>query len=460
MSDPRRSIPSVEALLSSAAFQGLLREIPRVRVASILRGIQNEQRQHALTSSQELSTGAEAYAQAVRARLAEQEQPSLQRLINATGVVLHTNLGRAPLAAEALDGIREAAVGYCSLEYDLEEGARGSRYDHCRQLLVDLTGAEDAIVVNNNAAALVLTLNTIANRREAIVSRGELVEIGGSFRVPEIMERSGARLREVGSTNRTHVADYRAAINVETAAILKVHTSNFRITGFTAEASIDELAGHASAAGLPLLHDLGSGLLFDLEAFGFPPEPRPQESLSAGADLVTMSGDKLLGGPQAGIIVGRRDLIAALRRNPLCRAFRVDKLTLAALEATLILYLQPDRARTRIPVLRMLTADLAALQRRALSLAEQLEQQAIAAEAVESASLVGGGAYPDVELPSAAVLVADAESAVRLEQRLRSGKPPVITRMLHERVALDLRTIDPAEEGKLIRCIVDAASGT
>jgi L-seryl-tRNA(Ser) seleniumtransferase len=453
--DPRRRIPSIESLLSSTAFRNLLHEHPRTRVTAILRQLQSEQRDPLSHSSAELD--APGYAALVRERLGSLETPSLTPLINCTGVVLHTNLGRAPLAVEAIEAVQRVAARYSNLEYDVEAGERGSRYDHCRSLLCELTGAEDAIVVNNNAAALVLVLNTLATGREAIVSRGELVEIGGSFRVPEIMARSGARLREVGSTNRTHAADYRAAIGGDTALLLKVHASNFRITGFTAEVGIAELAEHARAANLPLVHDLGSGLLYDLRPFGFPYEPRPQDSLEQGADLVTLSGDKLLGGPQAGIILGRRDLFAALRRNPLCRALRVDKLTLAALEATLLLYLHPDRARESIPVLRMLTADLPALQQRADCLADQLRERGVLADAVKTVSLVGGGAFPDLELPSAAVLVGAPEAAVELEQRLRAGRPAVIARILQQRVGLDVRTINADEHPELLRRVSDAA---
>lgn len=453
--DPRRRIPSIESLLSSTAFLELLHEHSRPRITTVLRQIQSEQRDPLSQPNPDLDPM--DYAALVRERLGSLETPSLIPVINCTGVVLHTNLGRAPLAAEAIAAVQSVAAGYSNLEYDVDTGERGSRYDHCRSLLIELTGADDAIVVNNNAAALVLVLNTLATGRDAIVSRGELVEIGGSFRVPEIMERSGARLCEIGATNRTHLADYRAAITGDTALLLKVHASNFRITGFTAEVGVAELAPQARAAGLPLVHDLGSGLLYDLRPYGFPHEPHPQDSLEQGADLVTMSGDKLLGGPQAGIILGRRDLIAALRRNPLCRAVRVDKLTLAALEATLLLYLNPDTARERIPVLRMLTADLASLRKRAQSLAEQLNGRDVLAEAVPTASLVGGGAFPELELPSAAVLVGSREVATSLEQRLRASRPAVIARILHQRVALDVRTIDAQEEEELLRLVSDAA---
>jgi L-seryl-tRNA(Ser) seleniumtransferase len=349
------------------------------------------------------------------------------------------------------------ASGYCNLEYDIDTGSRGSRYDHCRALLAELTGFPDALVVNNNAGALVLALNTVAFEREAIVSRGELVEIGGSFRIPEIMERSGARLREVGATNRTHIGDYEAAITPDTAAILKVHRSNFRITGFTSEVDVPDLANLAQKHGLAFLLDLGSGLLIDLEPFGLPREPRPQDARAAGADLVVMSGDKLLGGPQAGIILGNPERIAALRRNPLCRALRVDKLTLAALEATLRLYLEPAGARTGIPVLRMLTIDPSILHARAEELANSLQRKGIRAEAVPSTALVGGGAFPDVRLPSAAVCLGDPADAGALDTRLRAGLPPVIGRFIEDRVAVDLRTVPETDLPELERAIVNAS---
>ncbi|MDF1506397.1 L-seryl-tRNA(Sec) selenium transferase, partial [Roseisolibacter sp. H3M3-2] len=302
-----------------------------------------------------------AAAEALEARL----RPSLRPVLNATGVVLHTNLGRAPLAESALDAVRAVAEGYANLEYDVARGARGSRHDHCVALLRELTGAEDAVVVNNCAAGLVLALAALAHGGEVVVSRGELVEIGGSFRVPDIMATSGARLREVGTTNRTYAEDYARALVPETAALLKVHRSNFAIEGFTAQASVAELAPVAARAGVPLLHDFGSGLLLPLDAHGLSGEPTARDLVDAGATLVIMSGDKLLGGPQAGLVVGRADAVARLRRHPLARALRVDKLTLAALEATLALYRDPAKARREIPALAMLTAPAEALRERA-----------------------------------------------------------------------------------------------
>ena len=456
MNDPRRDIPSVDRLLGSAPFESLLRLASRTRVAAILRQLQQDLRaQLSNDSAKAAKLDAEWFAEQVQTRLAASEEPLLTSVINGTGVVLHTNLGRAPLAAEAIAALNAIASGYSNLEYDLEAGARGSRYDHCRGLLIELTGCEDALVVNNNAGALVLALNTIASGREAIVSRGELVEIGGSFRVPEIMERSGARLREVGSTNRTHLSDYQEALSEKTGAILKVHRSNFQITGFASEVDVGELSVVAHSANLPLLFDLGSGLLYDLSRFGFPSEPRPQEAIAAGADLVTLSGDKLLGGPQAGLILGTRERIAALRRNPLCRALRVDKLTLAALEATLRLYRDPENARIRIPALRMLTASESDLFERARMLASRLSARGIPAEAVQSTGLVGGGAYPDLQLASAAVCVGTPEQASRLERSARLARPAVIGRIVEDRFAIDLRAVQAGDEDVIERVIAN-----
>ena len=326
-------------------------------------------------------------------------------------------------------------------------------------LLCDLTGADDALVVNNNAAALVLALNTMARGRGIAVSRGELVEIGGGFRIPDILERSGDTLVEVGSTNRTRVADFEeACAQGSVAAILKVHRSNFRITGFTEEAPLQELAAVARAHGIPLLHDLGSGLMLDAESLALPEEPRAAESLSNGADVVAVSGDKLLGGPQAGLLLGGSDVIARMRVNPLCRALRVDKVTLAGLEATLQLYRDPDRARAEIPTLRMLSATEQELKARAASLAERLGEADVSSELVEGKGAVGGGTYPGVELPGWALALDPAEGAEAFAARLRMGRPPVVARIADGRVLLDPRTVDAEEEDALVRRITDAWS--
>jgi L-seryl-tRNA(Ser) seleniumtransferase len=363
-------------------------------------------------------------------------------VINATGVVLHTNLGRAPLAAAAVDAILRVARGFSNLEYDLDSGTRGSRYVHCAELLRELTGAEDALVVNNGAAALVLVLNTVAEGRDAIVSRGELVEIGGSFRIPDVMRKSGARLVEVGTTNRTHADDYERAVGADTGAILKVHRSNFALTGFVAEAPVASLAALAAPRGIPVVHDLGSGLLISLAEFGLAGEPTAREALRAGASIVTMSGDKLLGGPQAGIILGARAVLDRVRKNPLTRSYRVDKLTLAALEATLALYRDPARAIREIPVLAQLTESVSALRQRAKRLRAAVGDSRI--EVVDTKASVGGGAFPTAEIPSAGLAIAGRAEAV--EQRLRGNDPPIIGRIAEGRVILDLRTVTPAED--------------
>jgi L-seryl-tRNA(Ser) seleniumtransferase len=461
MSDPRRSIPSVDALLEQQPFTAVLSTYARARVVAALRSVISDVRER-VSSGAEVAgiERPELYAREVGVHLARQDEPSLRAVINATGVVLHTNLGRAPLPAAACEAMARAARGYSNLEFDLEEGGRGSRYDHCVSLLCDLTGADDALVVNNNAAALVLALNTMARGRGVAVSRGELVEIGGGFRIPDILERSGAKLVEVGSTNRTRVADFeQACADGSVAAILKVHRSNFRITGFTEEAQLQELAAVAKAHGIPLLHDLGSGLMLDAESLALPEEPRAAESLANGADVVAVSGDKLLGGPQAGLLLGGSDAIAEMRVNPLCRALRVDKVTLAGLEATLQLYRDPDRARAEIPTLRMLSASEQELKARATSLAERLGEADVPSAVVEGKGAVGGGTYPGVELSGWALALDPPGGADAFAARLRLGTPPVIARIADGRVLLDPRTVDTEEEDALVRRIIDAWAG-
>jgi L-seryl-tRNA(Ser) seleniumtransferase len=368
-------------------------------------------------------------------------RPRLRRALNATGVVLHTNLGRAPLAPAALERLVEVARGYSNLEYDLSGGARGSRQDHCAELLRRLTGAEATLVVNNNAAAVLLALAALAAGREVLVSRGELIEIGDGFRIPDVLTRSGARLVEVGTTNRTRVADYERAIGPETASILRVHQSNFRVVGFTERPDLGQLARLAGRHGLPLVDDLGSGVLVELAD-----EPSARESLAAGADLVCFSGDKLLGGPQAGIVIGRDELVERLRRHPLQRALRADKLTLAALEGTLALYLEPERALAEVPVLRMLREPPEAVHARAERLA-----RAVGGEVEETVSRVGGGALPLAELPSFAVGVEEELAAA-----LRAGDPPVVSIVRDGRTLLDCRTLTDAEADEAAAAVLRA----
>jgi L-seryl-tRNA(Ser) seleniumtransferase len=375
------------------------------------------------------------------AELEAARRPALRRTLNATGVLVHTNLGRAPLADAALERIREVGRGYSNLEYDLTTGTRGSRQDHVAALLRRLTGAEAALVVNNNAAALLLALAALAEGREVVVSRGELIEIGDGFRIPDVLERSGAQLVEVGTTNRTQATDYERAIGPDTALLLRVHQSNFRVVGFTELPTVEELAGVAGRHGLPLVDDLGSGALVEL-----PEEPSARQSLEAGTDLVCFSGDKLLGGPQAGIVVGRAELVEGLRRHPLQRALRADKLTLAALEGTLGLYLEPKRAWRGVPVLRMLVEPIAAVRARAERLAGLVE-----GTVEETVGRVGGGALPLAELPSFACAVEE-----ELAGGLRAGDPPVIGIVRDGRLLLDCRTVSDAEVDE-VAAVVRAA---
>jgi L-seryl-tRNA(Ser) seleniumtransferase len=371
--------------------------------------------------------------------------------------VLHTNLGRAPLADAALRAIAETAAGASNLEYDLERGARGSRYAHCVELLCELTGAEDALVVNNCAAALVLALNTFAEGREALVSRGELIEICGSFRVPDIMAKSGARLREVGTTNRTHLDDYTRAVGAQTGAIVKVHRSNFEVRGFVAEVSLESLTPVAAEARVPLLFDFGSGLMIPLDAYGLAGEPTAADGLRSGASLVVMSGDKLLGGPQAGILIGRADVIAACRKNPLVRALRVDKLTIAALGATLALYRDPARAVREVPALAMLTASADALRARAERLCGELAASGVRAEPVATEATVGGGAFPAARIPSWGVALGGDAAAV--ERRLRRAATPVVARIADDRLLVELRAIPAPMDAALGAAIAEALRG-
>src|SRR4051794_32284400 len=374
----------------------------------------------------------------LRGELRAAREPRLRRVLNATGVIVHTNLGRAPLAEAALEHVAHTAAGYSNLEYDLDAGARGSRQTHVAELLHRLTGADAALVVNNNAAAVLLALAALAEGREVVVSRGELIEIGDGFRIPDVLARSGAKLREVGTTNRTRAADYDAAVGPETAVLLRVHQSNFRVVGFTELPTVEELPHVARSHGLVLVDDLGSGALVDIGD-----EPTARASLSAGADLVCFSGDKLLGGPQSGIVVGRGELVERLRRHPLQRALRADKLTLAALEGTLGVYLDPDRAAREVPVLRMLNEPLEAVRARAERLAA-----AVGGEVEETVGRVGGGALPLAELPSCACAVEESLAA-----RLREGEPPVVGVVRDGRLLLDCRTLTDAEADEVAAAV-------
>ena len=431
-----RDLPSVDELAGNERLAGA----PRALLVPAARSALARARE-------EIQAGSDPgdLVERVELELESARGARLRRTINATGVIVHTNLGRAPLATAALERVSAVAGGYSNLEYDLVEGARGSRQDHVAPILRRLTGAEAALVVNNNAAAVLLALAALAEGREVLVSRGELIEIGDGFRIPDVLARSGARLREVGTTNRTRAADYERAIGPETALLLRVHQSNFRLVGFTELPSVADLAKVARRHELPLVDDLGSGALTPSNSLLLSEEPSVRESLEAGADLVCFSGDKLLGGPQAGIVVGNAELVERLRRHPLQRAVRADKLTLAALEGTLALYLEPERALREIPVLRMALEDVDAVRARAVRLAE-----ATGGVVEETVGRIGGGALPLVELPSFACAVED-----ELAAPLRAGEPPVVGVVRDGRLLLDCRTLSDAEAEE-----VAAAVGT
>ena len=449
MPDARRDLPSVDRLLRDPGVAALLADAPRPVVLGAVR--------ETLEAARRRRAGPpEDWAAEIRERVGVLLRPGLRPVLNATGVVLHTNLGRAPLAPAAVAAVAAAATGYTNLELELSTGTRGSRSDHGRALLRELTGAEDALVVNNAAGALLLALAALAGGREVVISRGELIEIGGSFRIPDILTRSGARLREIGTTNRTHLRDYQQAVGAETAALLTVHRSNFEQRGFVATpepAAIAELAGER---GLPYLYDVGSGLLADLAPWGLTGEPRVADGLAAGAGLVLFSGDKLLGGPQAGCLVGRADLVARCREHPIARAVRADKMTLAALEATLALYRDPAVAVREIPVLRMLTLEPAELAGRARRLAERCPP-ALSPEVVAGQSAVGGGSFPEAALPTSLVaLDAGPLGPDRLALRLRLGEPAVVARTAGGRVLLDPRTIPESSLDAVATAVAEA----
>lgn len=441
-----KRIPKVDKILEWPGVRELLARHPRPSVLAAVRDVLESVRAAARAETLGEAELAEAAVTArIERELVRLTAPSLRRVVNGTGVVIHTNLGRSPLAAEVRPHLDAIAFGYSNLEFDLDRGERGSRYAHVEELLCGLTGAEAALVVNNNAAAVLLALTALAAGREVVVSRGELVEIGGSFRIPDVMRQGGAILREVGTTNRTHPRDYRQAVTPETGLLLKVHSSNFAVVGFTAEVSPAELAAIGRECGVPVMADAGSGSLLDLSRFGICGEPTVQEFVAAGIDVITFSGDKLLGGPQAGIIVGRAAFITPLKKHPLLRALRIDKLTLAALEATLRIYRDERRARAEIPTLRMLTAPADELAARGKAILRRLRRtlpDVFRFALVAGISQVGGGAYPLLELPTTLVTVdADGISSQELEERLRQAPVPVIGRIHRGRFLLDCRTL-------------------
>jgi len=450
-----KRIPAVSLLVEQQEFKRLLKDHSRPFLVRVVREVLDEIRRAILEGGEPDMAPPEIW-RAVERKLNERSVRSLKRVVNGTGVIVHTNLGRSLLAREALEAVSEVAAHYSNLEFDLKVGERGSRYTHVEEILKELTGAEAALVVNNNAAAVLLALNTLARGREVIVSRGQLIEIGGSFRIPEVMTRSGAVLREVGTTNKTRLQDYEAAVSEHTALLLKVHTSNYRILGFTAEVALEDLVALGRRTNLPVMEDLGSGCFVDVSPFGLEKEPTVQEVIRAGADVVTFSGDKLLGGPQAGIIVGRKSYIQSLRSNPLNRALRIDKMTLAALEATLRLYQNEELALKEIPTLSAIASSPAELKAKARALLRRLTRRpaaGLSVEVIPCVSQVGGGALPLAELPSYALaFTSEKESAAELERRFRFYSPPIIGRIEKERFLLDVRTLQKEDFPFIVRC--------
>jgi L-seryl-tRNA(Ser) seleniumtransferase len=436
MTDIRRGLPSVGKLIEISTIRKMMETAPRSLVMDAVRDAVNDVR---LNPDMTPDTD-EGWGNLVQKYLDKMTVRSLRNVINATGVIVHTNLGRAPLAIPAIDAIRDIAYDFSNLEYDIENGVRGSRHTHCAKLLCKLTGAEDAIVVNNCAAALVLTLNTLSQNKESIISRGELVEIGGSFRVPDIMARSNAQLVEVGTTNRTHLKDYENAITSNTGAILSVHRSNFVQKGFVSSVLPHELAPLAEKYNIPLIHDFGSGLMVDLSEWGLYGEPTANDAVRDGASAMMMSGDKLLGGPQAGIILGKKSIIKMLKENPLARAFRVDKLTLAALEATLELYYDKETAVNEIPVLRMITMSPYELHARAVIIVDKLVEMGYNISVIDSEATIGGGAFPDSKIDSIAISINDVNPN-EVDKKLRGLNTPIVGRIVDNTLLLDMRTI-------------------
>jgi L-seryl-tRNA(Ser) seleniumtransferase len=445
-----RKIPSVDEILSRPEIADLLKIHPRAVVVEAIRKGLGRLRS-VILDKEEFSDLSNAFFSfehlypLLQREIELQVQPQLRRVINATGVVIHTNLGRSPLHPSAMEHMIEISKSYSNLEYNLDMGERGNRYTHVEGILCRLSGAESAMVVNNNAGAVLLALNTIAEGKEVIVSRGELVEIGGAFRIPDVMKRSGVLLREIGTTNRTYISDYQKAIGSQTALLLKVHTSNFRVMGFTSDTSLQDLVQLGKQHRLPVMDDLGSGCFIDLAQYGLEKEPTVQEAVKTGVDLVTFSGDKLLGGPQAGILLGKKNFLDQIKINPLTRALRIDKLTLAALESTLLLYLDEERAIEEIPTLHMLKVNLGVLNKRGKGLSKRLSEmikKRVELSLREDISQVGGGALPLQELQTIVVSLKPIDFPVnRLEESLRKGEPPIIARISKDELILDMRTV-------------------
>jgi L-seryl-tRNA(Ser) seleniumtransferase len=455
-----RELPSVDRLLSLPAVIELVAEYGRSLTLNALRHALETSRAGILNGGSLIQNNLlndTTLVQNARHWLETLLAPTLHPVINATGVIVHTNLGRAPLSEAALKAIQAVGSSYSTLEYDLAQGERGSRSLHAEALLTRLTEAEAALVVNNNAAAILLLLSALCRGKEVIISRGQLVEIGGGFRIPDVLAQSGARLVEVGTTNRTHLYDYEQAITEETAAIMVAHYSNYKVIGFTSEPSLSELAELAHAHHLPLFYDQGSGALLDVTPYGLTPEPTVLDGLQAGCDLVAFSGDKLLGGPQAGLICGQAQLVEQLKRHPLARAVRADKLCLAALAATLTHYLT-DEATTAVPVWRMIARPAAEIRNEAETWADRLHKHGIKAAVIDGRSTVGGGSLPGTSLPTWLVAI-DHESVTNLAERLRLGQPSVVGRIQDGRLLIDPRTVLPGQAEPLLRALIDTAGG-
>jgi L-seryl-tRNA(Ser) seleniumtransferase len=443
-----KKIPKVDEILADTRVEACLEECPRVTVMEMIRKALDGLREKIKNDEvnlDELEALIRNLPQVIEKDILKENDSHLKKVINATGTIIHTNLGRSLLAESAVEKVAEVARSYSNLEYNLEAGRRGSRYSHVEEVIQKITGAEAAMVVNNNASAVMLILSTMAKGKEAIVSRGELVEIGGSFRIPEVMEQSGAKLVEVGATNKTHARDYEKAITEETGVLLKVHTSNYRIMGFTDEVSLEELVEIGQKHDIPVIEDIGSGVLLNLEKYGLEHEPTVQESIKAGIEIVSFSGDKLLGGPQAGIIVGKKCYIDEMKKNPLTRAVRIDKFTIAALEETLKLYLDEKKVIEQIPTMKMATMTMEELEDKANGLFDTLKSENVDAEfrIVDQKSQIGGGAMPLSRLATKAIEINPSQiSVASLEERLRNVEIPIIARVYQDRLLLDVRTID------------------
>ena len=450
-----RRLPGVDKVLADERVRRAGRQYPHERLVAVVRE-QLEQERKSIMAGKKASSF-DGIVDSVLSQLASIESVSLRPLINATGVILHTNLGRAPLSREAIAAMESVSRGYSNLEFDLESGARGSRQVHVEALLCQLTGAEAALVVNNNAAAVLLGLTALARRKEVIVSRGQAVEIGGGFRIPDVMRQSGAKLVEVGTTNITRPADYEQAITSRTAGLLRVHSSNFKVVGFTGEVSLEELVAVGKKHNLPVLDDVGSGCFLDTAQFGLAPEPVVQKSIAEGASLVFFSGDKLMGGPQAGLIVGKRELVDKLRKHPLARAMRIDKIRLAGLAATLVHYWKGE-ALTRIPVWQMISAPIAGIEKRAKAWTEAIGK---GARVIDDESMVGGGSLPGGTLLTKLVALGSKENpamAKRINQQLRRQKVPVIGRISDDVLLLDPRSVLPEEDETVLSALKEIAS--